>query len=136
MAVPATGGTHYLMYSYAPKLFIFNGFLQSLIGLDAYGDLTGDALGGTLFRAGHGNAKAIVPLSDTGSWSRYSVGGPESTLEYHALLRTSSASSAAAKGPGLLRPRGGASRSTWCSARASQHKRGLAPFTSADAAAR
>jgi hypothetical protein len=86
VAVPATGGTHYLVYSYAPQLFIFGGFLQSLIGLDAYGDLTGDARGGTLFRAGHGNAKAIVPLSDTGSWSRYSVGGPDSTLEQHALL--------------------------------------------------
>jgi hypothetical protein len=86
VAVPATGGTHYLVYSYAPQLFIFGGFLQSLIGLDAYGDLTGDARGGTLFRAGHGNAKAIVPLSDTGSWSRYSVGGPDSTLEQHTLL--------------------------------------------------
>ncbi len=73
VSVPASGGTHYLVYSYAPQLFIFGGFLQSLIGLDAYGDLTGDPRGGTLFRAGHGNAKAIVPLSDTGSWSRYSV---------------------------------------------------------------
>ena len=87
VAVPATGGTHFLMYSYAPKLFIFNGFLQSLVGLDDYRDFTGDPRGTTLFRAGHGNAKAIVPLSDTGSWSRYSVGGPESTLEYHTLLR-------------------------------------------------
>jgi hypothetical protein len=86
VAVPATGGTHYLVYSYAPKLFIFGGFLQSLIGLDAYGDLTGDLRGGTLFRSGHGNAKAIVPLSDTGTWSRYSVGGPDSTLEQHTLL--------------------------------------------------
>ena len=87
VAVAAAGGTHYLMYSYAPKLFIFNGFLQSLVGLDAYGDLTGDPRGGALFRAGHGNAKAIVPLSDTGSWSLYSLGGPESTVEYHTLLR-------------------------------------------------
>ena len=87
VAMPATGGTHYLMYSYAPKLFIFNGFLQSLVGLDAYTDLTGDTRGDTLFRAGNGNGKAIVPLSDTGSWSRYSVGGPLSTLEYHVLLR-------------------------------------------------
>ena len=87
VAIPATGGTHYLMYSYAPKLLIFNGFLQSLVGLDAYGDLTGDPRGGTLFRGGHGNAKVIVPLSDTGSWSLYSVGGPLSTLEYHTLLR-------------------------------------------------
>jgi hypothetical protein len=41
----------------------------------------------TLFRVGNRNAKAIVPLSDTGTWSLYSIGGPESTLEYHALLR-------------------------------------------------
>ena len=27
-----------------------------------------------------------MPLSDTGSWSRYSVGGPESTRDQHALL--------------------------------------------------
>jgi hypothetical protein len=87
VAQPATGGTHYLMYSYAPQLFIFNGFLQSLIGLDAYYDLTGDVRGDTLFRAGNGNGKAIVPYSDTGSWSRYSLGGPLSTLEYHVLLR-------------------------------------------------
>jgi hypothetical protein len=87
VAVAATGGTHYLMYSYAPQLFIFNGFLQSLVGLDVYGDLTGDLRGGALFRAGHGNAKAIVPLSDTGTWSLYSIGGPESTVEYHTLLR-------------------------------------------------
>jgi hypothetical protein len=86
VAVPATGGTHYLVYSYAPQLFIFGGFLQSLIGLDAYGDLTGDARGTTLFRAGNGNGKAIVPLSDTGSWSRYSIDGPDSTRDQHALL--------------------------------------------------
>ena len=87
VAVPATGGTHFLMYSYAPQLFIFNGFLQSLVGLDDYRDFVGDPRGTTLFRAGHGNAKAIIPLADTGTWSRYSVGGPDSTLEYHVLLR-------------------------------------------------
>ncbi len=87
VAQPATGGTHYLMYSYAPELFIFNGFLQSLVGLDDYRDITRDPRGTTLFRAGHGHARALVPLSDTGSWSLYSVGGPLSTLEYHVLLR-------------------------------------------------
>jgi len=86
VVVPAIGGSHYLVYSYAPQLFIFGGFLQSLIGLDAYGDLTGDPRGTTLFRAGNGNGKAIVPLPDTGSWSRYSIDGPDSTRDQHALL--------------------------------------------------
>ncbi len=87
VAVPAPGGTHFLMYSYAPELVIFNGFLQSLIGLDDFRDFTGDPRGTTLFRAGHGNAKVIVPQSDSGAWSYYSLGGPLSTLEYHTLLR-------------------------------------------------
>jgi hypothetical protein len=81
------GGTHDLMYSYAPQLYIFNGFLQSLIGLDVYRDLTGDTRASALYQAGYGNAKVIVPQSDTGSWSLYSLGGPESTVEYHTLLR-------------------------------------------------
>ena len=87
VAKAATNGTHYLMYSYAPGLFIFNGFLQALVGLDDYRDYTGDARGTTLFRAGHSHARWLVPQADTGSWSRYSLGGPESTREYHVLLR-------------------------------------------------
>jgi hypothetical protein len=75
------------MYSYAPDLLIFNGFLQSLVGLDDYRDITRDARGTTLFRAGHAHARWLVPFADTGSWSRYSLGGPESTGEYHVLLR-------------------------------------------------
>ena len=75
------------MYSYAPDLFIFNGFLQALVGLDDYRDATKDARGTTLFRAGHAHARWLVPYSDTGSWSLYSLGGPPSTVEYHTLLR-------------------------------------------------
>jgi hypothetical protein len=87
VARPATNGTHYLMYSYAPDLFIFNGFLQSLVGLDDYRDATGDTRGTTLFRAGHSHARWLLPYADTGSWSLYSLNGPESTVEYHTLLR-------------------------------------------------
>ena len=87
VARAATAGTHYLMYSYAPDLFIFNGFLQALVGLDDYRDATGDPRGTTLFRAGHAHARWLVPYADTGAWSRYSLAGPLSTLEYHVLLR-------------------------------------------------
>jgi hypothetical protein len=66
--------------------FRHGGFLQSLTGLDDYPDYTGDATGTTLFRAGHYNAIAILPGADTGSRSRYSVGGPDSTLEQHLVL--------------------------------------------------
>jgi hypothetical protein len=47
-------------------------------------------------RAGRGDVSDATPLASgrsyiepltAGSWSRYSLGGPESTLEYHTLLR-------------------------------------------------
>ncbi len=31
------GGVHYLQYSFAPRLYIFNAFLQALIGLHDFG---------------------------------------------------------------------------------------------------
>ena len=87
VAIPATGGTHYLQYSYAPGLFIFNGFTQTLVGLFDYQSNTGDERGAALFRSGDGHGRWLIPQSDTGSWSLYSLGGPLSTLEYHTLLR-------------------------------------------------
>jgi len=81
------GGPHYLQYSFAPRLFIFNAFLQSVIGLYDYSELTGDSTAQTLYAQAEPEARREVPLSDTGDWSRYSFGGAESTSEYHELLR-------------------------------------------------
>jgi len=81
------GGVHYLQYSFAPRLYIFNAFFQSLIGLHDYGKLTGSARATRLFDQGEREARREVPFSDTGRWSRYSFRGAESTREYHELLR-------------------------------------------------
>jgi hypothetical protein len=81
------GGVHYLQYSFSPRLFIFNAFLQSLIGLHDFGKLAGDARATGLFREAEPEAREEVPLSDVGDWSRYSYAGAESTREYHELLR-------------------------------------------------
>ena len=81
------GGVHYLQYSFARRLYIFNAFLQSLIGLHDYGRLARDARATSLFRAAEPEARQEVPLSDVGDWSRYSFRGRESTREYHELLR-------------------------------------------------
>jgi len=81
------GGVHYLQYSFAPRLYIFNAFFQSLIGLHDYGKLTGNARATRLFKRGELEARREVAYSDTGKWSRYSFRGPESTQEYHELLR-------------------------------------------------
>ena len=81
------GGVHYLQYSFAPRLYIFNAFLQSLIGLHDFGKLAGDERAARLFRAAEPEAREEVPLSDVGDWSRYSYAGAESTRDYHELLR-------------------------------------------------
>jgi hypothetical protein len=81
------GGVHYLQYSFAPRLYIFNAFLQSLIGLHDFGKLAGEARATELFREAEPEARDEVPLSDVGDWSRYSYAGAESTRDYHELLR-------------------------------------------------
>jgi hypothetical protein len=81
------GGVHYLEYSFARGLFIFNGFLQALIGLHDFGKLTGEQRATGLFQEAEPEARAEVPLSDVGDWSRYSYRGAESTRDYHELLR-------------------------------------------------
>jgi D-glucuronyl C5-epimerase C-terminus len=80
-------GVHYLQYSFAPRLFIFNAFFQSLIGLHDYGKLTGNVRATSLFEQGELEARREVRYSDTGNWSRYSFRGARSTPLYHELLR-------------------------------------------------
>ena len=86
------GGTHYLQYSFAPRLYIINAFLQAVIGLYDYSKITGDATARRLFVQAEPEARRELPRNDTGDWSTYSFGGAESTREYHELLREFSAS--------------------------------------------
>jgi hypothetical protein len=81
------GGVHYLQYSFAPGLYIFNAFLQSLIGLYDFSHLTGDTRSLALYQQAEPEGRAEVSLSDVGDWSRYSYAGNESTRDYHELLR-------------------------------------------------
>jgi hypothetical protein len=87
--VPASNGAHYLQYSGLPRLFIVNGFVQSLVGLFDFAALTGDATARALFDEGDVAARKEVPTFDTGAWSLYSRGSitRESDLGYHKLLR-------------------------------------------------
>src|SRR3954452_1378141 len=87
--VPAGDGAHYLQYSGLPRLFVLNGFVQSLVGLYDFAALTGDATARSLFDAGDLAARRQVPTFDTGAWSLYSRGSTtyESDLGYHTLLR-------------------------------------------------
>jgi D-glucuronyl C5-epimerase C-terminus len=85
--VSANGGSHYLIYSMSPGLRVLNGFLQATTGLYDFATLTGDAKARRLFKAGDKAARREVPRFDTGSWSLYSLGGRESDLGYHRLVR-------------------------------------------------
>jgi hypothetical protein len=87
--VPAEHGNHYAIYSFAPRLRVLNGFIQSLVGLYDYARLSGDARGTALFEAAEPQARHEVPLYDTCAWSLYSRGSSthESSLSYHDLLQ-------------------------------------------------
>ena len=85
--VPSNGGSHYLIYSMSPGLRVLNGFLQATTGLYDFATLTGDAKAKRLFKAGDRAARKEIPRFDTGAWSLYSLGGRESDLGYHRLVR-------------------------------------------------
>ena len=81
------GGTHYLQYSFAPRLYIFNAFTQSLIGLHDFWKISNDARARTQYLRAEPELQREIPASDVGDWSRYNYRGRESTHEYHELLR-------------------------------------------------
>jgi hypothetical protein len=78
-------GARYLQYSFAPGVDIINAFLQSLIGLYDYAQASGDREAAGLFAAGNRQAQAELPSFDTGSWSLYQPGVPD-TIDYHKLV--------------------------------------------------
>ncbi len=86
VAQKTDAGTHYLQYSFAPKLHILNGFVQSLNGLHDFAGLANDDEGRALFAAGEAELRSSLSSFDTGGWSRYSQ-LRDSDLHYHELLR-------------------------------------------------
>jgi hypothetical protein len=80
------GGDHFLMYSFAPGLRIFNGELQAVSGIGELAYLWPDDQAHRLFRRGERGARAMIAAADTGAWSLYSFAGREATLSYHQLI--------------------------------------------------
>lgn len=83
-------GAHYLQYSGLPTFKVANGFIQSLVGLYDFANLTGDPTAQSLFEDGDRAGREEIGTFDTGAWSLYSRGAPvtrESDLGYHKLLR-------------------------------------------------
>ena len=85
--VRSAGGAHYVIYSFNPRLRVLNGFLQAVTGLYDVARITGDPRAQALFGAGDRAARREVPRYDTGTWSRYSLGGSRADVGYHRLVR-------------------------------------------------
>ncbi len=83
--VSTAAGAEYAEYTFAPTDRILNGFVQALVGLYDYTQITQDPAVQKLFEEGDAEARAEVPHYDTGFWSRYDQYG-ESDLNYHELL--------------------------------------------------
>jgi hypothetical protein len=83
--VPTSAGTRFLQYTFAPNLSIINAFLQTLIGLYDFGQVSGNATAKRLFARGNAEALTEVPQFDTGAWSLYQP-GVEDSLDYHELV--------------------------------------------------
>jgi hypothetical protein len=78
-------GSHYLIYSFDRHQWVLNAFLESIIGVFDYAKVAKDKTARALWVAGDHEARAELPRYDTGRWSRYSLGGPLATVEYHQL---------------------------------------------------
>jgi D-glucuronyl C5-epimerase C-terminus len=85
VSVPAPGGNHYLLYSFAPGYRVINADLQAVLGLSDTAKFTRSPIAKRLFRRGDRAARRAVAGFDTGAWSLYSDRGAESTLSYHDL---------------------------------------------------
>ena len=81
------GGVHYLQYSFGRRTYIYNAFIQALIGLHDFSEDTGDARARSFYDRAEPEARREIPSSDLGDWSMYSYRGSVSDQGYHELLR-------------------------------------------------
>ncbi len=85
VAVKTALGTRYLQYSFTPNTDIINAFLQTLLGLYDYEQVSHDPVANALYAAGNHQAQAEVRSFIVGGWSLYQPGDADS-LSYHTLV--------------------------------------------------
>jgi hypothetical protein len=85
VAVRTALGTRFLQYSFTPGTDIINAFLQTLLGLYDYAQVSQDPLASSLFNAGNRQAESELGSFALGGWSLYQPGQPD-PLNYHTLV--------------------------------------------------
>ncbi|MGH2908503.1 MAG: D-glucuronyl C5-epimerase family protein, partial [Solirubrobacteraceae bacterium] len=69
--IPTPRGVRFVQYTFTPQTSILNAFLQSLIGLDTYAQVSGNQTAVQLFAEGNAEAQWEAPRFNTGAWSLY-----------------------------------------------------------------
>ena len=82
LARPLAGGEWVREYSWS-DIAILNAQLQSIVSLGQYAGGAHDARAAAFVTSLARAARAELPALDTGSWSRYSIGGADATQHYH-----------------------------------------------------
>ena len=85
VAVRTPLGNRYLQYSFTPGTDIINAFLQSVLGLYDYAQVSGDRAAAGLYNAGNSQARSELRSFAIGGWSLYQPGQPDD-LSYHTLV--------------------------------------------------
>lgn len=80
---PLAGGAWILEYGFS-DMAILNAQLQSLVSLDSFAELTDAPKVHRTVAHLDVASRALLAQFDTGCWSRYSLGGGEADLHYHA----------------------------------------------------
>lgn len=65
---------------------VLNAQLQTILSLYDYADATGDASAAALATRLTATARTLLPRFDTGSWSRYELGGPPASYQYEQYV--------------------------------------------------
>jgi hypothetical protein len=78
-------GARFLQYSFAPNTDIINAFLQTLIGLYDYQQVSHDPTALNLFNLGNAQAQSELPSFVVAGWSLYQPGQLDN-LNYHELV--------------------------------------------------
>jgi hypothetical protein len=85
LTFPLAAGTWIRLYSFS-NLTVLNAQLQTALSLADYGRINSDLAATQLSERLLDTTNALFPRFDTGAWSRYSLGGAESPLNYHVYV--------------------------------------------------